>query len=77
MFASSTKVFVSSAKGIHYLLGSWFRNPQKERKLGKKVPANLHFAFQVGMDLKTVNKKGGDERTQEDYPPSAVYYLQM
>ena len=34
-------------------------------------------SFQVGMDLKTVQKQGRDERTQEDYPVFAVYLLQM
>ena len=28
------------------------------------------------MDLKKVTKQGTDERTQEDYPTSAVYFLQ-
>ena len=31
-------------------------------------------SFQVGMDLKKVQKQGRDERTQEDYPKSAVYF---
>ena len=29
------------------------------------------------MDLKNVQKQGRDERMQEDYPTSAVYFLQM
>ena len=29
-------------------------------------------SFQVRMDQKKVQKQGGDERTQEDYPTSAV-----
>ena len=30
--------------------------------------------FQLGMELKKLQKQGRDERTQEDYPTSAVYF---
>ena len=31
-------------------------------------------SFHLRMDLKKVKKQGSDERTQEDYPTSAVYF---
>ena len=37
--------------------------------LGKK--SFCKTSFQVGMELKKVQKQGRDERTQEDYPTSA------
>ena len=66
------KVFVSSTINtfVFYLEGG-LENPQKEQKVGKKFSKT---SFQLRMDLKRGQKQGRDERTQEDYPTSAVYF---
>ena len=50
-------------------------NPKKELKLGEDSLCKT--SFQLGMGLKKGQKQGRDERTQEDYPTSAVYFFQM
>ena len=35
----------------------------------------LQTSFQVGMDLKNVQKQGRDENTQEDYPTFAEFFF--
>ena len=42
------------------------------RGLGKKVSVKLDS--KLGKELKKVQKQGRDERTQEDYPTSGVYF---
>ena len=42
------------------------------QKLGKKV--SLKLDFKLGKELKIVQKRGRDERTQEEYPTSGVYF---
>ena len=71
-FVSSTKgVNLQHNKRICLLFESWFRNPQKKDTMEKSFCAT---SFQVGMDLKKVQKQGRDQRTQEHYPTPAVYF---
>ena len=71
--------FVSSTKSVHLqhskcicllFVEVGLETPRKS--MGKNFCTTL---FQVGMDLKKVQKQGRDERTQEHYPTSAVYFL--
>ena len=86
VFVSSTKAFVTSAKCVRPRLqsvhlqhnqGSFFiwkvvwKTPNKEQNVGKKF---LQTSFQLRMDLKQGENQGRDERTQEDYPTSIVYF---
>ena len=50
---------------------NWFRNP--EQKLGKKSFCTV-LDSKLWKELKKVQKQGRDEKTQEDYPKSGVYF---
>ena len=73
--ASSRDYLVASDKHVRILFGSWFRIPlPKEQKLKNKLPKNF-ISSRDGPEI--VQKQGRVERTQEDYPTSAVYFLQL
>ena len=57
-------------KRVCLLFGSWFRTPT-QKNCGKSFHKT---SFQLGMGLKKVQKQGKDERMQDDYPTSAVYF---
>ena len=73
-FVSSTNALVSSTINMFvFLFGSWLRNPPKKIETRKKTFLQNLISTR-DMDLKKVQIQGRDERMQEDYPTSAVYF---
>ena len=57
---------------MYFKLGLEPHPPKKSKNQGNGL---CKTEFQVAMDLKRVQKLGRDERMQEDYPTTAVYYF--
>ena len=76
VFLPVPKVFVCSTINtfVFYLEGC-LENTQKRTELRKKPFSKT--SFQLRMELKKGQKQDRDERMQEEYPTSAVYFLQM
>ena len=70
------KVFsFSTIKMFNFYLEGGLENHWKRTETrGKSL---CRTSFQLRMRLKKVQKQGRDERTQEDYPTSAMYFLLM
>ena len=67
------QVFVSSTiNEFVFDLEGGFKETQKRTEMREK--SFYKTSFQLGMGLKKVKKQGRDEKTQEDYPTSAVYF---
>ena len=60
-------------KCIHLLFGRWKTCEETETR-GKGF---FKTVFQLMMDLKKGQKEDRDERIQEDYPTSAVYFADV
>ena len=50
-------------------------NPPKKNRSSERIFLKNFILIWAGQ-LKEVQKQGGDERMQEDYPASAMYLLQ-
>ena len=59
---------VPSDKCVRVLFGSWFRNAKKRTEPRVKRFPEKKTSFQVGMELKKVQKQGRDEESPEPYP---------
>ena len=66
-----TQSFYYTFKTRPTVFGRWSTNPPKTTETRERF---CKTTFQLGMDLKKVEKQGRDERTQEDNPTLGVYF---
>ena len=75
VFVPSTKVFISSAKWFRVLFERWFRN--RPKGIGTRGKQFLQKFISSRDGPEKVQKPDRNERTQENYLISVVYFVQL